>query len=57
MNGKTLRRQRLGVTSPWIIKSVELAVANKRLGIEVECPMALGRCVVGGLYLDRSRRL
>jgi hypothetical protein len=37
MNDKGLRRQMLGITSPWIIKSVELAVAAKRLGIEV-CP-------------------
>jgi hypothetical protein len=45
MNGKLLRRQRLGITSPCIIKSVELAVAAKRLEIEVECPpRALGRC-------------
>ncbi len=32
-----LRRQMLGITSLWVIKSVELAVAAKRLGIDVEC--------------------
>ncbi len=37
-DGKLLRRQRLGITSPCTIKSVELALAAKRLGIEVECP-------------------
>ena len=37
MNDKELLRQMLGITAPWIIKSVELDVAAKRLGIEVEC--------------------
>ena len=35
MNDEELRPQMFGITSPCIIKSMELAVAAKRLGIEV----------------------
>jgi hypothetical protein len=38
MNDEELRPQMFGITSPCIIKSMELAVAAKRLGIEVAPP-------------------
>ncbi len=45
----------LGVTSPWIIKSVRLAVAAKRLRIEVECPhQHWADPVVGLAWTDRE---
>ncbi len=36
MNDKEPQRHMWGIKSPRIIKSVELAVATKRIGIEVE---------------------
>jgi hypothetical protein len=56
MNGKLLRRQRLGITHPWIIKSVELVVATKQLGIEVECPQGTGPMpwLAGRTWTDRG---
>ena len=45
----------VGTTSPWIIKSVKVALAANRLGVAVECPQEhCAGAVVGRAWTDQS---